>query len=249
MLKTIIVEDESNSRELIRNILKQYCSSIVSIADEATDVKSGIEKILKHKPDLVFLDINLPDGTSFDILKTIKNVNFKIIFITAYEQYAIQAIKCSALDFIIKPVDYKELISAVEKANESFISEEYRLKIETLLNNTNGVSRQNKKIILKSSEKINVISVSEIIRCESKNNYTQFYLCDGSNVLVSTTLKDYEELLIPFGFVRIHQSHLVNVDFIKSYDKKRELIQMKDGSDVPISARKKDDLIEILEKM
>ncbi|MFA6925113.1 MAG: LytTR family DNA-binding domain-containing protein [Bacteroidales bacterium] len=249
MLKTIIVEDESKSRELIRNILNQYCSSIVTIADEAKNVKSGIEKILKHKPDLVLLDVNLPDGTSFDILNTIQNINFKIIFITAYEKYAIQAIKFSALDFIVKPVDYKELIAAVEKANESFLSDEYRLKIETLINNTNGVSRQNKKIVLKSSNKINIISVNEIIRCESKNNYTMFYLSDGLNILTSTTLKEYEELLSSFGFLRIHQSHLINIDFVKSYDKKRESVQMKDGSNVQTSGRKKDDLIEILNKM
>jgi two-component system, LytTR family, response regulator len=249
MLRTIIVEDEQKSRELIRNILKQYCGSSVSIIDEASDVKSGVVKILKYEPDLVFLDVNLSDGTSFDILKTIKNVNFKIIFITAYEQYAMQAIKFSALDYITKPIDYKELIAAVGKANELIMSDEYSLKIATLINNNNSTLCQNKKIILKSSDKINIISVNEIIRCESKNNYTQFILSDGLNILASTTLKEYEELLSAFGFVRIHQSHLINIDFINSYDKKKDLIHMKDGSNIPISARKKDGLMEILEDM
>ncbi|MFA6925112.1 MAG: LytTR family DNA-binding domain-containing protein [Bacteroidales bacterium] len=248
MLKTIIVDDEPKSKELLRNILKQHCSSIVSIVDEATDVKSGIEKILKHKPDLVFLDINLPDGDGFDIIKKIKNVDFKVIFITAHEEHAVQAIKFSALDFIVKPIVNEELFAAIAKASEVIKSGEYQMKIKTLIDNFNATSLLNKKIVLSTTDSMNIVDVSDINRCESLDNYTLFIIKNGLKLIVHRTLKEYEELLSCYGFFKVHQSHLVNINYIQSFDNKFELLQMKDGSSINVS-RRREELLEILRKI
>lgn len=248
-MRALIIDDETKARETIRSIIQLYCEDIV-IAGEADSIKSGIELISREKPELVFLDINLKDGSGFDLLKKIPNISFKTIFITAYEDHALKAFKFSALDYILKPIHPDELIAAVNKAKSFHVKDNISLKFEAFISNMENITREVKKIVLKTSDSIHVINVNEIIRCEADRNYTVFMLVNGKKILVSNTLKEYDELLSNYQFFRAHQSHLVNVNHISSYEKKEGgYLIMKDKSMVPVSVRKKETLLSLLEKI
>lgn len=245
MISVVVVDDEQKARETIINILG--LSNIdINIVGEADGVESAYDLISKKHPDLVLLDINLPDGTGFDVLKKFSHINFKVIFITAHEEYAIRAFKFSALDYILKPITAGDLIQAVEKANKTINKEENEIKINTVLSNLEKI----KKIVLKTAESIHIVQVKNIIRCEADVNYTTFYMDNGENLLVSRTLKEFAELLESSGFFRTHQSHLVNFDHILRYDKTEGgHLVMDDESIVPVSSRKKEELFKHFEKM
>jgi len=245
MISVIVVDDEQKARETIINILG-LSNLDFKISGEADSVNSAYDLINKKHPDLVLLDINLPDGTGFDLIKMFSHINFKVIFITAHEEYAIKAFKFSALDYILKPITAGDLIQAVEKADETISKEENEIKINAVLSNLEKI----KKIVLKTAESIHIVQVKNIIRCEADVNYTTFYLDNGESLLVSKTLKEYSELLETSGFFRTHQSHLVNFDHILRYDKTEGgHLVMNDESIVPVSSRKKDDLFKLFERM
>ncbi len=245
MTSIVVIDDEPKARETIINILA-LCPVDISVVGEAEDVQSGYDIILKKKPDLVLLDINLPDGTGFDILKKFDKIRFKIIFITAHEEHAIKAFKFSALDYILKPVTAGELIGAIEKAAETINKEETEIKFSAFLSNLDRI----KKIVLRTAESIHIISIEDIIRCEADVNYTTFYLKNGEKLLVSKTLKEYAELLEHSDFYRTHQSHLVNLEHISRYDKMEGgHLVMIDESIVPVSTRKKEQLFKFFENM
>jgi len=247
MLKIIIIDDEENAREAIVAIVKQYCTS-VSIVAEASSVIEGLENIHKFSPDLVFLDIELSDGNGFEILEKFEDINFKVIFVTGHEEFALQAIKFSALDYLVKPVQPKELMNAINKAKESIESENFKLQLSAFLNNVRPGPNKPKKIILKTFESIYLINIDEIIRCESDKNYTTFVLKDGKKLLVSRTIKEYDELLRENNFFRAHQSHLINLQYFCRYDKMDGgYAVMKDNSKIPVSNRQKDNLMHALE--
>jgi len=249
MIKIIIIDDESRARIAIENIILSNLKD-VEIVDRAEDVKSGLNSILKHKPNIVLLDINLPDGTGFDILRQIPKIDFKLIFITAHEEYAVKAIKFSALDYIVKPIDVSELIAAVERARNEVIDESNNLKIEAFLTNFENIKNEVKKIVLKTSDSIHLVNIQNIIRCEADNNYTHFYLNDNKKILVSNTLKEYEELLGQYNFFRVHQSHLINLNYIAKFDKKDGgSLVMTDKSQIPVSARKRHLLLEFFDRL
>lgn len=202
--------------------------------------------INRTQPDLVLLDINLTDGTGFDLLKKFNGFQFKLIFITAHEEYAIQAFKFSAVDYILKPVVASDLLNAVEKAGKAIQQEETELKISALLANLDKI----KKIVLKTAESIHIIHVKNIIRCEADVNYTNFYLDNGERLIVSRTLKEFAEMLEPAGFFRTHQSHLVNLDHISRFDKTEGgHLVLADDSIVPVSSRKREELFKVFERM
>ncbi len=245
MLTTVVIDDEPKARETIINVLGLGPDN-VSVIGEAGDVKSGFDVITKTNPDVVLLDINLPDGTGFDLLKKFNKIAFKIIFITAHEEYAVRAFKFSALDYILKPVTAGNLFSAIEKAKESIQKEETEIKLSAFLSNLNKI----KKIVLKTAESIHIVNVKDIIRCEADINYTTFHLVNGEKLLVSRPLKEYSEMLEPIGFYRTHQSHLVNLDHILRYDKMDGgHLVLIDESIVPVSSRKKEDLFSLFERM
>lgn len=245
MVSIVVIDDESKARETLINILG-LSSEALKVSGEADSVKSGYEMIQKIKPDLVLLDINLSDGTGFDLLQKFNSILFKIIFITAYEEYAIQAFKFSAIDYILKPVVAGELHKAVEKAVYTISREDTELKLSALLSNLETV----KKIVLKTAESIHIVQVCNIIRCEADINYTTFYLKNAQNLLVSKTLKEFSELLEPTGFFRTHQSHLVNLDHILRFDKTEGgHLVMDDDSIVPVSSRKREDLFKVFERI
>lgn len=240
MIRAIIIDDEQDSRNTIRNILENYCENI-DVVGEASDVESGLEVISRKNPDVVFLDIQMPDGTGFDLLEELPKVNFQIIFITAYDQYALKAIKFSALDYILKPVDPQQLVDAVKKIRKDSTSHsDITKKINTLLRNKNGFER----ITLPTLEGYKFVNLKDIIRCVADSNYTQFYLSSGENILVTRTLKEYEETLSELDFVRVHQSHLVNTRYVDRYIKgDGGTVVMVDGAEVEVSRRRKDDFL------
>jgi len=245
MIRVAVIDDEARARETIIRILS-LSDNDLNVVGEAGDVQSGYDLIHEKTPDLVLLDISLTDGTGFDILRKFQEIKFKVIFITAHEEYAITAFKFSAVDYILKPVVAGDLLSAVDKASREMQKEETELKLGTLLANLDKI----KKIVLKTAESIHIINVKNIIRCEADVNYTTFFLNNSEKLLVSKTLKEFSEMLEPAGFFRTHQSHLVNLEHIIRYDKTEGgHLVMVDESIVPVSTRKREILFKVFENI
>ncbi len=244
-ISVVIIDDEPRARETIRNIL-ELSTIDINILGEADSIKSGFALIAETSPELVLLDINLPDGTGFDLLKMFDKIKFRVIFITAHEEYAINAFKFSAIDYILKPITAASLINAIEKAVDAIDKDQMTLKLNTLISNLDRL----KKIVLKTAESIYVVNVESIIRCEADVNYTHFHLENGKHHIVSKPLKDYAEILEKAAFFRTHQSHLVNLEHILRYEKTDGgYLVMDDDSSVPVSSRKKDALFKIFEQL
>lgn len=247
MKKVVIIDDENRTRELIARMIDSFGFDVVTIP-EGENVQSGIEAIEKHQPDIVFLDIQMPDGTGFDVIRSIDNKNFEVIFITAHEEFAIKAIKFSALDYLLKPVDTAELKAALEKALSTIDEKKESSQFDALQKNIQPTEKR--RLVLKTQESVHVVELDQIIRCEADRNYTSFFLKDGKKILVSKTLKEYETLLSAHNFLRVQQSHLVNIDFVDRYDKKNGgAVVMKDGSEVPLSPAKRDLFFKRLENL
>ncbi len=247
-MKVVIVDDDKKICRFISGFIADNFPDI-SVVDITHDIESGYHAINKHSPNLLFLDIRLPDGMGFDLLRKFDSINFKVIFITGYEKFALLAIKFSALDYLLKPIDPEELTEATRRALEMVRHEEENVKIDALLENYNE-KKVLKRVILKTSECIHVIKVEDIIRCEADNNYTFFFLRDGNKILISRTIKEYCELLKPSGFLRVHQSHLINVSYIDKFVKSEGgYILMKDKSQIPVSIHNKHLVIKELENL
>ncbi len=243
MIKAILIDDIPQALELLRNDLANYCPDI-EIIGEAQSVVEGAKLLRNSDPDVVFLDIELQDGSGFDILEILGDISFKIIFTTASDAHAIKAFRFSAIDYLLKPIDPEELIEAVNKLKQSKPNskESIDLLLDTMKN-----KKGPKRLALHTLEKIQVAEISEIIRCESSGNYTTFYFKDGKNLLVTKTLKEFDKMLSEHEFVRVHQSHLINAIHIREYIKTEGgYIVMKDGSHVPVSIRKKPTVIKML---
>jgi len=246
MIKAIIIEDEKMSRETLRRLLEKYCPTVEVVA-EADGYRKGMEEIRKHHPDCIFLDIQMPDGSGFRLLEELEIVDFDIIFTTAFDQFAIKAIKYSALDYLLKPIIPQELMEAIARVEKKKAERIKKKLLDDLPENANVPDEKSQKIVLSTSEMIHVISVDDIVRCESDNYYTYFYFVDGRKLLVSKTLKENEELLSQHNFIRPHKSHLVNVRYIKSYIRQDGgYILMTDDTRIPVSRRKKDKIMEII---
>ena len=247
-MRTVIIDDEENARQTISKMISQECEDVQIVA-EAGDIENGLSILSKHQPEVVLLDIQLPDGTGFDLLERLDSYDFKLIFITAFEEYAVKAFKFSAIDYLLKPFDPEEVKKALKKAKEVMDKEETRLKLNAFLSNIDNISKEVKKIVLKTSDSIHLVNVQDIIRCQSDCNYTYFYLYGGKKMIVSRTLKEFDSMLTPYGFFRVHQSHLVNLNYMDFFNKENEKIVLKDGSSVPVSYRKKDQLIKIFNNL
>lgn len=244
-MRAIIVDDEKNNRENLQQMLSTHVPTVNIIATCAS-VLEARQTITKLRPDLLFLDIQMGDGNAFSLLESLSEHPFEIIFVTAYDNYAIRAIKFSALDYLLKPLDPLELIKAVEKAKTIIRQKQENVRMNNLLNNA-SVPDKHKKIAVSVADKIEFIEISSIIRCESESNYTTLFLTSGEKIIASRTLKEFDELLSPYRFLRVHQSHLVNLEEIKSYVKSEGgYIRMKDGTSVPISRQRRNHVMEIL---
>lgn len=245
MLRAIIIDDIDNIRQKNAALIQEHCPNVAIIA-EADSVATGVAAIKKYLPDLVFLDVEMADGTGFDLLQKLMPVDFKVIFITAYEEFAIKAFRFSAIDFLLKPIDPADLVEAIKKAEETLNKEMLELQFNTLFSNIER-PRNLQKIILKTAEKVYSISVQDIIRCEAQKNYTTFYMVNGQKLLLSTTLKEYETILLPMGFFRTHQSHLINMLYFDHYVKgDAGSIILKDKTAIPLSVRKKEEFLSSL---
>ncbi len=248
MITAVIVDDELRARETIGQILTSYCPT-VKIIGEADGVESGFNQITIKKPDVVFLDIQMDDGTGFDLLKKFATINFKFVIVTAFQDFAIRAFKFSAIDYLLKPIDPAELVHAVNKLKETQHIEEINQNFKTFIENSQSPEGNPQKIILRSTDSVDVVDVMKIVRCESQSNYTIFYLTGGTKIMVSRTLKEYDDLLSSSGFLRVHQSHLVNIHFIKSYKRFPESqIVLTDNSKLPVAVRKRELVEQMLKK-
>lgn len=253
MITTVLVDDDANLRKGMKALLEKYAGDM-KIVGEAEAVDDAIAVISRTRPQVVFLDIQLAEGTGFDILEklteTMGKISFQVVFITAHEQYAIKAFRFSALDFLLKPVDPEELQKVVEKIKATVQKSESFEHIELLLENIRKKADNFKRIALSTSDGIHLFNINEIIRCAAEDNYTTFYLKNGKTILISKTLKEYEDMLSGHGFERIHQSHLINLDYLKSYIKKDGgYVIMADNSHLPISQRKKERLQDYLKTL
>ena len=245
--KVLIIDDENRTRDFVKKMIDSFNLDL-DVFTDGENVETGIEAINRIQPDILLLDIQMPDGTGFDVLNSIETKNFEVIFITAYQEYAIKAIKFSALDYILKPIDSEELHSSIITAIDSLEFKREETKFIALENNIQPNNRR--KLVLKTQECVYVVDLNEIIRCEADKNYTFFYLNSGKKILVSRTLKDYETMLNGYGFFRIQQSHLINLEYLDRYDKQQGgAVIMKDGTAVPLSPAKKDQFFKLLEKL
>lgn len=248
MIRAIIVDDIQRSRASLADDLKRYCPEVEVIA-EAASVKTGVDAIKKHKPDVVFLDIQLEDGNGFNILEQVGKADFKVIFTTGSDEYGIKAVKFSALDYLLKPIDPEELVAAVGKLKEASQAEKEGIKdnISVLIENLKNINNSSRRIALNSADRVHVVNVSDIIRCESQRNYTLFYIKGNKQILVTRTLKEFEDMLEDSGFVRVHHSHLINISYLKEFVKSDGgYALMTDGSEVPVAVRKKEHLLQLL---
>ena len=237
-MKAVVIDDIEKSRVALKSDLEDYCPQI-EVAGEASGVVEGVKLIRKHKPDLIFLDIEMGDGNGFDLLEMFEQINFQTIFITGMDSYAIKAFKYSAVDYLLKPVDPFDLKKAVERATD--LAGQNQDDQYSLLKSHLSQQNQTHKLALNSKEKIVVVNIGDIIRCESDDNYTRFHMLDGRSMLVSKTLKEYDQLLSEHNFLRVHQSHLVNPEHIKEFVKiDGGHLLMPDGKEVPIAHRRRD---------
>jgi len=248
-MKAVIIDDVATARETLQEDVATYCPEI-EIIGTADGVVSGAKLLREMQPDLLFLDIELQDGTGFDVLEIIPDLTAKVIFTTASNAYAIKAFRFSATDYLLKPIDPDELMEAVEKAKAASTNSEGQKESISLLLESMKSKQTPRKLALHSQEKIHVANVEEIVRLEAGGNCTFFHFRDKSRLLVTKTLKEYDKTLSDAGFLRVHQSHLVNTELIKEYMKTEGgYLVMKNGERVPVSVRKKTEVMKVLDTL
>lgn len=248
MIKAFIVDDEPELRELNRTLLERNFDDVIVIGACGT-VEEAVDFINENHPQLLILDIRLTDGTGFNILQKIVPYNYALIFVTAYNEFAIKAIRFSAIDYILKPIDESEFRMAVEKALSSITSSKLQEQVKTFFSYYERKT-QSRRIVLKTSDAINIVDVSDITYCRSESNYTTFYFLNGTKIMISKVLKEYEELLSEYGFFRPHHSFLVNLQHISKLDKSDGgFLILKDKTEIPVSLRRKKKLIQVLENL
>jgi two-component system LytT family response regulator len=246
MIKAIIIDDEANNREKLRNLIVKHCPIIVIIGEE-NGVRTGISAIRNKNPDLIFLDIRMDDGTGFDLLNRFDTLDFKVIFVTAYEEFALKAFRFSAVDYLLKPVDPEELVEAVKKVSVQ-LSQELNRQL-TILSESIQSGRL-KKIALRDSENIHLINVGDIIHCDSEDNRVRFVVLNENDIIISKPLKEYEELLADSNFFRVHKSYLINLAHAKRFEKADGgFVVMSDDSRIPVASRKREQLLEIFGRL
>jgi len=244
LINAAIVEDEPKNVALLKKMLEMYCPQ-VNICGNANSVDSSVKLIKECKPDLVFLDIEISGGNSFYILDLLQPVNFDIIFITAYDNYLLKAIKYSALDYLMKPLNIQELIAAINKSVNKIIKQKTFQQVQVLLQNVSK-AKPLSTIAIPNASGLQFITVQNIIRCEANGSYTTIFTSDARTYTASKTLKEYEDILPQDVFFRTHNSHLINLTFIAKYHKGiGGVIEMTDKSMIPLAARRKNDFIEL----
>ncbi|WP_321370267.1 LytTR family DNA-binding domain-containing protein [uncultured Draconibacterium sp.] len=246
-IKSIIVDDEKHGRENLAGLLQSHCPEVV-VAGEANSVTSAIQLIKDEKPQLVFLDIEMPGENGFQLLEHFADINFEVIFVTAYDNYAIKAIRFSAADYILKPINYNELKAAVEKVVQRIYKKEENRQIREL--NRNILQPDNPRIGLPTNDRIEFVEVKNIVHCKGESNYTHIYLQEKKHLLVAKTLVEFEDLLKEYSFVRTHKSHLVNLKHVVAYSKTDGgTLELSNGDSILISRRRKDEVQQMLKTL
>ena len=246
MIKVIIIEDQKHSRDLLENMLLQHFKNveIQAVCKNTAEGKTAIEDL---QPDLVLTDIELEKNAVFSMLQELSNINFEVIFITAHEQYAIQAIKFSAIDYLLKPFTPEDLSEAVKRYEQKKDKQQSAGQFHTLFHNLKHIQKDAKKIALPTTSGLTIVPLKEIIRCEADVNYTNFFLTTKSKMVVAKTLKEFEDLLNEYDFIRVHNSHLINLHHIKNYTRgEGGTVSMTDGAQVDVSRRKKEEFLKRL---
>ena len=250
MIQAIIIDDEPHCIDWLGNLLCNEYQDRIEVTGTGNTVNEGIKLISNLRPELLFLDVQIGDKTGFDLLRQLNERSFDVIFTTAYDKYAIQAIKFSAIDYLLKPIDKDELELAVNKLFVEISRKTTTAKMNTLLHNLERKNDGLKKIMVPINTGFELLNVSDIIRCESHINYTTFHLKGNRKILVAKTLKEFEELLSDYNFFRIHNSHLVNLSSVKSYRKgKGGSVILSDETEIEVSSRRKDDFLKQLAQL
>ncbi len=247
MIRSLIIDDEPRSRETLSSLLNRYCKD-VSVEAKAGNVSEGVSMIRKIKPELIFLDISMPDGNGFDLLQQVPGMDAEIIFTTAYNEYCLQAIKASAVDYLLKPLNIAELQTAVERAEERIMKKNGLSHFYQLFSNLDQQQNHTGKIAVPVNDGLHFISIGNIIRMEASGSYTQIFCTDNTSVLSSKSLKEYEDILPTQTFFRVHHSHIINLSFIRQYHRgDGGYVTMTDGSAVDIAKRKRKDFLDIFQ--
>jgi len=247
MLKTIAVDDEVHCIDRLTEVLKKYCADSVILNGAYQNIEEAAIAIEKKKPDLLLLDVHIGDRTGFELLEQFTKPTFDVIFTTAYDTYAVKAFRMSAVDYLLKPVESAELVIAVQKAIERRDLLRTKERLDSLVYNLGNMQNSTKRICIPTVGQLHFFYSNEILRFESVGNYTQIFLKDKQKIMVAKTLKEYDELLNGTGFFRIHQSHLINMDAIKSFNRgKGGEVVMQDGAVLEVSIRKKDDFLKAM---
>lgn len=247
-MKILIVDNEPELRDVLREMIHTIAPH--HTMEEAEGVTSGVGKIEQWKPDLVMLDVEMNDGTGFDLLKQLDQLDFQLIFTTAHNQYAVQAFKFSAIDYLLKPIDPAELHVSLRKAEEKLLNSNLQQQFHIMMQQMNKQQLDHEKqIVLKDIDKTYFIKMNDIIYCEADGSYTKFYIANTDPIYVSRNLRSYEELLEPAGFIRSHHSCLVNPKKIKVFDRKTDngVLILEEGYQIPVSQRKRDYVLQALE--
>jgi two-component system, LytTR family, response regulator len=248
MIKTIIIEDEKQSREVLQLMLENY-RDIIELVDCCDTPLKGIESIQRYAPQLVFLDIEMPRMNGFQMLKKLETINFDVVFTTAYDKYAINAIKISALDYLLKPIDKEELSAAIQKCIHNVEQKYTRDKMDILFKNLTQHNALDRTITLTSVDGIRFIKMKDIIRLEANGRYTKFYLLNKEVVLASRTLGDFEEALSSNEFFRIHEAHIINLLYIDRFHKGNNYVLLSDKTELPLARRRKEDFLKIIPRI
>ncbi len=250
MIDAVIIDDEQNNIDNLQYLLTRHCPQI-QVVGTARNAVAGQTLIQQQQPTLLFLDIQMPEKNGFELLQSLPGYQFEVIFVTAFDQYGIQAVKFAAIDYLLKPINAEELKTAVNKVAEKNRQKKQNLQIENLLQLLqHQQQKEEHRIALPTAKETRFARPQDITRCESTNNYTTFYFSSGEKLMVSKPIYEYEELLNSYGFIRCHQSHLVNKRYIKSWIKEDgNYLLLEDGTQIPVSRQKKDTIKEQLERL
>ncbi len=243
-ISCFIVEDDPQAYEYAINILQQYEN--IDVLGTSDSIHNAADTIKKLQPDFIILDVFLADGNAFEFLALFETISFKIIFTTSFAKYAVDAFKFSALDYLLKPYDKQEMINALEKVSKDIHKENYQIQLKTLLQNF-STKEGPKKIVLKTTETIHIVNTEDILYAKSDNNYTTFLLNNRKEILISKPLKAFDEKLTPYNFFRVHQSFLINLSHVSSFNKRDEEVVLKEEYTIPVAQSRRKNLIEYIE--
>mgnify|MGYP000859369412 FL=1 len=245
MIDAIIIDDEEHCIQRLDKLLSQQCADLISVRARCNTVQEGLRQINERRPSLVFLDVMLNNETGFDLLKQLPEINFDVIFITAHDKYAIEAFRFSALDYLLKPVDPDELLTAVNKLRKKLSVNDTAQKLETLFKNLAVQQNMQKRIAVPGINGTDFIQIGDIMRCQSEGNYTIIFLKDNRKITVAKTLKEFEDLLCNYDFFRVHNSHIVNLAFVKTYSKgKSGYLTMTDDTEIEVATRRREEFMK-----